>query len=102
MPYPNYGVDNKKGCVHITVQRVHILYSKGEQPLSLVHMCDANANARANDVHTSNSNATLTRYAGAVKDSQTFSKMAVKSEALASGSLLFVVFQYRVLKGRKQ
>ena len=59
-------------------------------------MCDANANARANDVHTSNSNATLTRYAGAVKDSQTFSKMAVKSEALASVSLLFVVFQYRV------
>ena len=59
-------------------------------------MCDANANARANDVHTSNSNATLTRYVGAVKDSQTFSKMAVKSEALASVSLLFVVFQYRV------
>lgn len=89
MPYPNYGVDNKK--------RLCSNYS----PESLVHMCDANANARANDVHTSNTNTTLTRYAGAVKDSQTFSKMAVKSEALASVSLLFVVFQYRVLKGRK-
>ena len=69
---------------------------------SLVHTCDSNANARANDVHTSNSNAKNARYAGAVKDSQTFSKMAVESKALASVSLLFVVFQYRVLDGRKR
>ena len=38
------------------------------------------------------------RYAGAVKDSQTFSKMAVESAALAAVSLLFVVFQCEVLK----
>ena len=53
---------------------------------------------------TSNSNARKARYAGAVNDSQseTFPKMAVESEALAVVSLLFVVFQHTVLKGRKR
>lgn len=65
-------------------------------------MCDANANARANDVHTSNSNATLTRYAGAVKDSQTFSKMADESEALATVKSIFRGFRIECIRECKK
>ena len=49
--------------------------------------CDANANARANNVHTSNANSRKARHAGAVKDSQTFSKIADEGKALAAISL---------------
>ena len=71
---------------------------------SLVPTCDAaNVNAEANDVvHTSNANSRKARYAGAVKDSQTFSRIADEGNALAAISLLFAaVPKYRVLKGRK-
>ena len=60
---------------------------------------NANTNAKENNVHRSNSNTRKARYAATVKDSQTFSKMAGASEALAAVSLLFMAFVYRVLKG---
>ena len=44
------------------------------------HNSNANANEKGEDVKTSNANARNARYMGAVKHSQTFSKMADKSE----------------------
>jgi len=44
----------------------------------------SNTNAKVKAVHTWNANARKARFAGAVKDSQTFSKMADESEALVA------------------
>ena len=59
--------------------------------LSLVHMC--NTNAKVNVVHMCNTNARKARYAGPDKDSQTFSKMADESEALAAVKSIFRGFR---------
>ena len=62
-------------------------------------MCNANAKVKA--IHTCNTKAREARCAGAVKDSQTFSKMADESEALAAVKSIFCGFHIECIRDKK-
>ena len=63
-------------------------------------MCNTNAKVKA--LHVCNTNARKARYAGAVKDSQTFSKMADVSEALAAVKVIFRGFHIECIRECKR